>query len=421
MFGRKCGECMVKNGKNRQRTGCSLFSLKLILLIFGVLFFSVFACCSAAWAAAESSGAAETEFSAAAVADLLDFSALDDELSYVESFFAENYGSFDLSAFWQQLKSGSLDLDFADFWQMLTDLFFGDLKSCLVIFSQLLVLIIISALLANFDNSFGGGSAYLGGKIIYIVLLAVALEAFVICGKSVGGAVDLMSGFFYAIVPILLTLFVAMGGATAVGIFHPLLMFAVAASVNIINFFVLPLTYCCAALTAAGSLNRDFSLGNLRGLLKSAALWVLTLLLSLFTAVIGIVGLGSAAADGLAMKTAKSAVGMFVPVVGRSIGDLLGTLTGTALLLKNCLGIGGILLIIAICLAPAVKALVMAWLFRLGGALAEPLGDKQLASAMSGLGNVLTMLFAVVAACGIFFFFLLAITLAMGNLNMAIA
>ena len=337
----------------------------------------------------------------------------------MEDYFAANYSNFNFNDFWQKLKAGEIDFSFRSFFQIIADMFFGDLKSCGKIFLQLLVLIVISALLANFDNSFNGDSASLGGKIVYIVLIAIVLQAFVICGQSAAEAINLMSDFFYALVPVLLTLFVAMGGVTSVGIFHPLLMFSVAAAVNVINFFVLPLIYCNAGLTAAGSLSSGLSFEKLNGLLKSIALWSLSLILTLFTAVVGIVGLGSAATDGLTMKTAKSALGIFVPVVGRSIGDLLGTLTGTALLLKNCLGIGGILLIIAICLVPAVKALIMSWIFRLGGALAEPLGDKKLSAAMTGLGNVLTMLFAAVTACGIFFFFLLAITLAMGNLNMA--
>lgn len=363
----------------------------------------------------------ENNMTAGEISEMLDYGDLDQSLNQLDDYLADNYGDFSITDLWQKIKEGEFDFNFQSFFQILFDLFFGDLKSCSLIFLQLLVLVIISALLANFDNSFQNTAASLGQKIIYAVLVLTALQAFVVCGKSATEAIGLMSDFLYAIFPVLLTLFVAIGGVTSVGLYHPLLIFSVTAAINVINFFILPLVYCNGALTVAGSLNKDFDLDKLSGLLKSIALWSLTLMLTLFSVVVGIVGLGSAATDGLTMKTAKSALGMFIPVVGRSIADLLGTLTGTALILKNCLGVGGILVIAVICFVPAVKALIMSWFFRLCGALAEPLGDKQLAKALTGLGSVLTMLFAVVAACGIFFFFLLAITLAMGNLNFAIA
>lgn len=60
----------------------------------------------------------------------------------------------------------------------------------------------------------------------------------------------------------------------------------------------------------------------------------------------------------------------------------------------------------------------MSLMYRLTSALVEPLGDGQLAEALSGLGNSLLALFAVVAACGLLFFFVLSIVVGMGNVSM---
>lgn len=355
------------------------------------------------------------------IAEMLDFTDLDESLAEIEDFFAEHYGRFDFADFWQQIKSGVFSFSFQSFFQMLLDLLFGDVRESLGMFLQLLVLVLLSALLFNFDHAFANSAASLGQKVVYLALMLTVLQVFVVCGKSAVQAITLMSDFLYAVFPLLLTLFVAMGGVTSVGLFHPLLIFSVTAAINLVHYWILPLIYCNAGLTAAGNLNPEFCLEKLAGILKSVVLWSLTVLFTLFTAVAGIVGLGSASMDGLTMKTAKSAVGMFIPVVGRNLADLLGTLMGTALTLKNCLGIAGILVIVAICLVPALKSLLMALLFQLCGALAEPLGDKRLAAALTGLGNVLILFFAAVTACGVFFFFLLTITLAMGNLNLAMS
>ena len=364
---------------------------------------------------------ANNEISASDIAAAIDFGALNESLHDIENYCGEYYEDLDFSEVWQQVKQGHLDFKFQDFFQLLAEICFGDIKSCWGILLQILALAVISALMVNFSSNFGNQSALLGRSIIYLVLVSVILQSFVVCGSSVASAVALMSDFLYALFPIMLTLLVAMGGVSAVGLYHPLLMFCVTACINIINYFILPLIYCNAGLTVAGKLNVDFDLGGLSKLLRTVALGVLTITFALFSAITGIVGLGSASMDGVAMKTAKSAIGVFVPVIGRSIADIFGTIMGTALVLKNCLGIAGILMIVIICAIPAVKVLVMSWIFKLCGAFCQTLGDKMLASALTDLGGVLTVLFAVAAACGIFFFFLLAITMAMGNVNLAIS
>lgn len=355
------------------------------------------------------------------VAAQLDFGRLDESLANIGDYFSESYGSFDFGEFWEQVKQGNFQFGFREFFQMLLDMFFGDIKSCFGTLVQLLALAVVAALLVNFSGSFTNRSAAFARGIVYVVMISAVLRAFVICGSSVTAALGLMTDFLYAMIPVLLTLFVAMGGVSAIGLYNPLLMFAVAACMNIVNYFILPLVYCNAGLTVAGNISSDFDLSKLSKFLKTIAVGVLTLTFTLFSAIIGVVGLGSAALDGLTLKTAKSAIGIFVPVVGRSIADIFGTLMGTALVLKNCLGIAGILIIVAICMVPAVKTLIMSWIFKLCGAVAEPLGDKKLADTLTNLGGVLTVMFAVAAACGIFFFFLLAITMAMGNVNLAIS
>lgn len=355
------------------------------------------------------------------ISDTLDYGELNSVLNQLEDYLGNNGGNFATTDFWNRVKQGKLDFDFMDFFNMISELLFGDIGECLVISVQLLVLIIITALIGNFETAFQGQTAKFAAKILYLVFAGVILRSFVICGDSVTNAVALMADFLYAIVPVLLTLFVAMGGITSIGLYNPLLMFAVTCAMNLINYFILPLVYCNAGLTVVGRLNYDFDLSKLGKFMKTLALGVLALVLTLFIAVVSVIGLGSASMDGVAMKTAKSAVGVFVPIIGRSVADLWGTLMSTALVLKNCLGIAGVLMIIAVCLVPAIKTLIMSWIFKLCGALAEPMGNREISAMLSDLGGVLTVMFAVIAACGIFFFFLLAITIAMGNINMAVS
>ena len=82
------------------------------------------------------------------------------------------------------------------------------------------------------------------------------------------------------------------------------------------------------------------------------------------------------------------------------------------------MGFTGALALLLICGVPALRILVQALLFRLAGALAQPLGDESLAAALSGIGQSLTLLFAAVAVAGLFAIFALALTVALGSVTM---
>jgi len=96
----------------------------------------------------------------------------------------------------------------------------------------------------------------------------------------------------------------------------------------------------------------------------------------------------------------------------------LDSVMGTALVLKNGIGVVGIIAIFIICALPAVKILVQFIIFRLAAAIIQPLGDEQLADALTDLSNALLLLFAAVAICGLLFFFILAICIGAGNVTM---
>ena len=129
-------------------------------------------------------------------------------------------------------------------------------------------------------------------------------------------------------------------------------------------------------------------------------------------------GLAAAGRDGVAVKAAKTASSAFIPLVGRTLADSLDSVLGAVLALKGAVGVSGGLALLLICGVPALRILVQALLFRLAAALAQPLGNEDLSAALSGIGQSLTLLFAACAAAGLFAFFALALTVALGSVTM---
>jgi stage III sporulation protein AE len=182
----------------------------------------------------------------------------------------------------------------------------------------------------------------------------------------------------------------------------------------------MPLLYISGALVVGSQISPNLKLSGLAKLAKDVAMGVFGIMLTVFTAFLGLLGLSGAVIDGLGLKAIKSAAGTFIPVVGRTLADVLDTVIATSLLLKNVIGVFGIMVLLLVCILPGVKILLLALAFRLAGAFAEPLGDKRLAEALTSLGGVVMLFFGVVAISGVFFFFIISITIGMGNLTFAL-
>ena len=262
--------------------------------------------------------------------------------------------------------------------------------------------------------------AKLAQSVVWLALLGIVLQAFRLAGDSCSEAIQVMSGFVYALLPVLLTLLASLGAVSSVGVFNPVMLAAVSMALHVCRSFVLPLLHISGALTVGGNLSPNLSMAGLARLSRDVAMGVFGIMLTLFSAVLGLLGLTGSVVDGLGMKAVKSASGIFIPIVGRTIADVMDTVISTSLLLKNTIGVLGLMILLLICILPAVKILVLSLMFRLAAALAETLGDVRLAAAYNALGGVVTMFFAVTAAAGIFFFFVVSITIAMGNLTVAV-
>ena len=89
--------------------------------------------------------------------------------------------------------------------------------------------------------------------------------------------------------------------------------------------------------------------------LKSSVVWVLGIVLTIFVGVVSLEGTLSSSVDGITAKTAKSAVSTIIPVVGKVLGDVVDSVLGCGIILKNAIGLIGVIIVIGICITPIIK------------------------------------------------------------------
>ncbi len=363
--------------------------------------------------------AVDTQKTTEEIAATTDTEAIDEYLKQLDGTLDKYLKDFSFTDWWQQLLSGDISLDASMVPDLLVAMFFDEAAANTVLIGQLIVLAVICLLLSAIKDSFEKSDiALLSRAVVYLVLTGIALSTFSMVLGSSKDAITSMSDFLYAVIPILMPLLAAMGGASTVAIVNPLILTALALMVNLINNFIFPLIYLSAILRLLGHISPRFNIDKLARLFQDVGLGVMGIMTAVFMALIGILGVATASFDGLTIKAAKTASGIFIPVVGRSLADALDSVLGTALQLKNIIGVAGVVVLLTLCALPAVQILVQAIIYRLTAALIQPLGEDQLAEAINGMGSSLIAIFAVTAICCLFFFFVLAVVIGAGNISM---
>ena len=152
-------------------------------------------------------------------------------------------------------------------------------------------------------------------------------------------------------------------------------------------------------------------------LLKSVAMGLTGVFSTVVLGVLAIQGVAGAVGDSLTFKTAKYSVDAFVPVVGGMLSDALEAVVGSSLLIKNALGIAGVAVILSILAVPLLKIITLAFIYKLAGALIQPVNEDQMVNCLNSLSNNLFLVFAAVATTGLLFFFTITILVGIGNIT----
>ncbi|MBD2847288.1 stage III sporulation protein AE [Paenibacillus sp. IB182496] len=251
--------------------------------------------------------------------------------------------------------------------------------------------------------------------ICYIVLLILAINSFRIAIDYAQHAITSMISFMMAMIPLLLALLASMGNLVTVSVMHPLIIFMIHTVGTLVHVLVFPLLFFSAVLHLASAVSDRFKVTQLANLLRSLAVGVLGVLLTIFLGVISVQGATGSVTDGVTLRTAKFVTGSFVPVVGRMFSDAADTVLSASMLVKNAIGLAGVVIIVFLCALPAIKILVMALIYKACAAVLQPLGDSPVIGCLDTIGKTLIYVFAALAAVGLMFFLAVTIILAAGN------
>lgn len=282
----------------------------------------------------------------------------------------------------------------------------------------IVLLTVFSMILETLQNAFEQNAvSKVAYAIAYIVLMILAINSFTVAIDYAKSAISSMIHFMVAMIPLMLTLLASMGNFISVSVMHPLIVFMIHTVGTLIYAVVFPLLFFSAVLHIVSSLTEHYKVTQLANLLRHISLGLLGIFLTVFLGVISVRGATSAVADGITIRTAKYVTGNFVPVVGRMFSDATDTVMTASLLVKNTIGLSGVIIIVLLCAFPALKILALALIYQVSAAVMQPLGHTPIVGSLQTIGKSMIYIFAALASVGLMFFLAITIMIAAGNVT----
>ncbi|QUG85603.1 stage III sporulation protein AE [Bacillus nitratireducens] len=283
----------------------------------------------------------------------------------------------------------------------------------------LIMLTIFSALLQSLQSAFSKSSvSKIADAVVYMVLIIFALNSFYVVMTYARETIQTMVDFILALLPILLALIATGGGVVSVAFFHPIIIFLMNTSGLLMNYIVLPLLLLATILSIVSTMSDQYKVTKLSKLLQNVSVGIMGIFLTVFLGVLSVQGTASAVADGIAVKTAKFVTGNFIPVVGRMFTEAADTVISASGLLKNTVGIIGLVILCLIVAFPAIQIFCIAFIYKFAAAVLQPVGGGAIIQCLDIIGRSIIYVFACLAIVSFMFFLSITIIIAAGNITL---
>ena len=268
--------------------------------------------------------------------------------------------------------------------------------------ASVLLVVILCGVVEGVHGGADGGKTVLflpmAGALSVTLLTAGSLDSLIGLGTETIGELDTFSK---ALLPTLAAAMAASGQVSTAAFQQVTTVFLVDLLINLIDGLLVPLVYLYIGVLTASACLPKGHLPALADGLKKVVTWLLTTALLAFTVYLSVARVIAGSADSATVKVAKAAVSSVVPVVGSIIAEASETVLVGAGMLKNTIGVFGMLAILAVCAYPFLQLGIQYLLYKLTAFLAAAVGAPGLCKLIDGLGGAFGLVLGMTGSCAV--------------------
>lgn len=284
---------------------------------------------------------------------------------------------------------------------------------------SILAIIVIHSILKSISESLeNDGIAKLIYYVQYILIVTIIMTNFSDIVELVQDTTNNLVGFMNMLVPLLISLMLYTGSITTSALIEPIILFMINFIGNLIQNVIIPFVLILTSLVIISKISDRVQIDKLSKFLKSGIIWFLGIVLTIFVGVVSLEGTISSSVDGITAKTAKTVVSSAIPVVGKILGDAVDTVLGCGIILKNAVGLVGVVVVIGICIMPILKLAVLSTFYKLLATLVQPVADGKIVNLLEQIGDIFKIFLGVLSAISVMLIIGTTLVLKMSNSSM---
>ncbi len=310
------------------------------------------------------------------------------------------FKDIDLTDTLSQAISGKIDNN--TIYKKILSLFGTEVRSSITTLISILIIIVIHSILKSISDSLEDDSI---SKIIYyvqyILIVTIIMSNFGQVIELVKETARNLVGFMNSLIPILIVLMTYTGTAITSSLVQPVLLFMINFIGNIIQNILIPVVLVVTVLAIISKISERTQIVKITMFMKSSVTWFLGIILTLFVGILSLEGTLTSSVDGITAKTTKAAVSSLIPVVGKILGDTVDSVLGCGVILKNAVGVVGVIIIIGICVVPIIKLGTLSIIYNLASGIIEPIADEKIVKLLEEMGGIFKLLFGIICALSV--------------------
>ena len=349
----------------------------------------------------------------------IDFSGFNDVINEFNSKKTNIFSIESIKGKVYSIISGESAVNYTNFFASLCSNLVELVAKYLPMISIIIGIGVISNLLNGIKSKFNEKST--GDLISLVCFLSVCVLVIGIITnltKSTGNAINSMVTQMNVLFPILLTLMIGLGANASAGAFKPIVAIISTYVADFFNYFILPLFMISFVFGIISNMSDNVKLDKFNSFISSLFKWSVGLVFTLFFAIFSLQGIAVGSFDSLSIRTTKYTIKSYVPVMGGYLSDGMDLIMSSTLLIKNAVGLVGVLMIISTILSPLLEIVVFSLMLKLVSAVLQPLGNSKTSNFLSATSKSVTMLSSAIIAIG--FMYLISIGLVMTTSNMVV-
>ena len=298
------------------------------------------------------------------------------------------------------MMSGDMEQTGETFLRFLRDQIFYEFRYNRHNLVYILLIALIAAIFSNFTD-----------YVLYMLLITFCLTAFQTAMEGVEGKVDSLVNFMRVLCPSYFLAVAFASGSSSSLLFYNVILFLIYLVEIVIVRFLLPVVHIYIMVRVLGNLTGEDFLSEFADLIRRCVEWIIKTMTACVIGINVVQGLLAPAIDTL-KRSALTRTAESLPWIGNAMGGVTEIVLGTAVLIKNGIGMAGAVVTVAICAVPVLQMLILAFLYKLAAALVQPVSDKRITGCIGGVSEGYEMMVKIIFASGLMFLLTVAVVAA---------